>query len=317
MNTLATSNQANSIHTAQKILSVVLRYSNQIQLPGFASGLHPVHFEKVLRAVKQKRPLHLILPAFPAKSPNREKTAGALPDFAEVLGLERLHQICQEISQLHLSGTKLTICSDGRVFSDLVNVEEREVSAYRDSIEKIIAEFNFHSLATFQLEDAFAIQDFSRMRNELVQNFGPSLDEIKLGVKTQARDQFLFNGIHRFLFEDALPLSNGKSRNRVREEAKEITYQVIQRSNSWSAFVEEKFPEALRLSIHPQFGESKKIGMQLVDCENSWGTPWHNVAVQSSKGFFLTKRKIAESLGAERRLAHGKYTFFSLQGSSL
>ena len=124
----------------------------------------------------------------------------------------------------------------------------------------------------------------------------------------------MFNGIHRFLFEDRLALEPGKSRNRVREESKELAYHVIQRSNAWSALVERSFPQALRLSIHPQFSAAPKIGFQLVNCENIWGTPWHNVALLGQSGFRLVKRKEAEALGAQRALAHGKYVYFREAG---
>jgi pyoverdine/dityrosine biosynthesis protein Dit1 len=120
----------------------------------------------------------------------------------------------------------------------------------------------------------------------------------------------MFNGIHRFIFEDRLVLEKGKSRNRIREESKEIAYRVIQRSNAWSSLVENLFPSALRLSIHPQLSTSPKIGFRLVDCENAWGTPWHNVALLGRNGFRLVKRKEAEDKGAT--LAHfgGKYAYF-------
>jgi pyoverdine/dityrosine biosynthesis protein Dit1 len=99
----------------------------------------------------------------------------------------------------------------------------------------------------------------------------------------------------------------------VREETKEVAYEVIRRSNAWSRLVEALFPHALRLSIHPQLPTSAKIGFQLVPCENAWGTPWHNVALLGAEGFRLVKRREAEERGAT--LAYeGKYPYFREAG---
>ncbi len=84
-----------------------------------------VHHAKLLPAVAARRPLELILPAFPAKSSNRAKTLGDLPDLGEQLGLARLQELCDEIRAVYAPGASVTICSDGRVFSDLVGVSRR------------------------------------------------------------------------------------------------------------------------------------------------------------------------------------------------
>jgi pyoverdine/dityrosine biosynthesis protein Dit1 len=79
-----------------------------------------VHFPKLLPLVAKQRSIELILPAFPAKSANRRKTLGILPDLGEYLGLARLQDLCDQIRAVYAPGAHVTICSDGRVFSDLV-----------------------------------------------------------------------------------------------------------------------------------------------------------------------------------------------------
>lgn len=117
-------------------------------------------------------------------------------------------------------------------------------------------------------------------------------------MKTDHNYRNLFNGIHRFLTEDFLVLHPNKTRNRVRSECKLLAYEVIQRSNAWSNVISERFPHALRLSIHPQPRDSDKIGIHLVKTDDSWRTPWHSVAVHDGTQFRLMKRSEAESAGA-------------------
>jgi len=250
---------------------------------------------------------HFVLPAFPAKSPNREKTLGPMPDFAEVLGLNLLNEMCRKRGD-----SEMTICSDGRVFSDLVLVEDALVESYSESIRAIIKAEGFDRLKTFHLEDVFPGLTFDQMRARLVGEYAETIDEIHEKVKTTEEYRLLFNGIHRFLFEDRLVLFPDKSRNRVREESKTLAYEVIQRSQAWSRLVEEKFPSATRLSIHPQVKGSNKIPVQLVPSPDPWATPWHNVALQDENGYRLVKRHVAVALGAKLELANGKYPFFKV-----
>jgi len=250
---------------------------------------------------------HFVLPAFPAKSPNRQKTLGPLPDFAEVLGLRRLNEMCRVQGR-----SELTICSDGRVFSDLVQVEDGQVENYAQRIRDIIDEEGLERLHTFHLEDVFPGISYDEMRARLTREFAEPTETIREKVKTTDEYRLLFNGIHRFLFEDRLVLSPEKSRNQVREESKSVAYDVIQRSQAWSRLVEEYFPAAVRLSIHPQVKGSAKIPVQLVPSPDPWATPWHNVALFDGRGYRLVKRKVAEAMGARLTLAEGKYAFFQM-----
>ena len=87
-----------------------------------------------------------------------------------------------------------------------------------------------------------------------------------------------------FFFEDSLSPGQTKSRTALQKKSKARAYEVIRRSNAWSNFLEELFPEAIRLSIHPQNCGARKLGIQLLGTE-SWLTPWHCVAVETKDGF--------------------------------
>src|SRR5215831_16193880 len=89
-----------------------------------------LHLPRVLRFVSTHAPIHFLLPAFPAKSPSPKKVLGRLPDMAEELALRFLDNVCDEIKQIYPPGARITICSDGRVFSDLVGVTDQDVTDY-------------------------------------------------------------------------------------------------------------------------------------------------------------------------------------------
>ena len=256
------------------------------------------HLPKIEFFIEQEKPIHFILPAFPAKSSNKQNVLGSLPDMGERISLQFLQSLCDRIRDFYAPGAQITICSDGRVFSDLVYVKDEDVTAYGREIKNILDDINADAINVFNLEDLFGELSFDEMRQKLVLNYADPIETIRFQVKNDPNERNLFNGIHRFLFEDYLVLQPFKSRNKIRTESKKSAYGVIQRSHAWSALVAKQFPQALRFSIHPQPVHSEKIGIHMIKTQDAWGTPWHNVAVYDGKQFLLMKRSQAESMSA-------------------
>ena len=255
------------------------------------------HLRNIVEAVKRFEPITLVLPGFPAKSPNRKKTLGPLPDLAEKHALENLVGLCSRIENVYSPGAKIAICSDGRVFSDLVRISDADVSSYGRHL-KAYAEKKFPKcFEFFNLDDVYPdIRDFDVMREELLIHHGESIEALRKRCKTDPHAEAMYKGITRFIFEDYSGLDefNDLSRTSIQNKARIIAYRVIQRSNAWTRLLEQHFPHAVRLSIHPQFRVSKKIGVFLVDTEDSWQTPWHAVAVKQNGCIKLMKRSDAE-----------------------
>jgi pyoverdine/dityrosine biosynthesis protein Dit1 len=290
--------------TAKRILRTLFRH-RRLQPGAGACAESPceqclgLHLPKVRRFVMGDEPVHFLLPSFPAKSPNRRKVLGILPDMAEELALKYLERVCREITEQYPPGARVTICSDGRVFSDLVGVAERDVTEYGRAIVSMLEQTGARSLDTLDLEDLFEIDDEAALREQLCAHYADSLATIEERVRTYEHHRTLFNGIHRFLFEDRLAIETGKSRTRLRNEARERALRVMQRSEAWGRLIQERFPMALRLSIHPQPPHSDKVGILLGDAEDTWLTPWHGVALKEHGRFRLVRRHEAEALGAE------------------
>lgn len=268
------------------------------------------HRQKIQFFIEQEKPLHFILPAFPAKSPNPLKVLGPMPDMGERVALQFLQSLCDQIREIYAPGAKLTICSDGRVFSDLVAVTDENVTSYRQRIKALLDEINADAIDLFNLEDIFSGMSFDEMRKTLVENYAQPLESLRQSVRRDNNHCHLFNGIHRFLFEDYLVLHPHKTRSKVRVECKARAYEVIQRSNAWSALIAELFPETLRLSIHPQPYHSEKIGIHMLKTLDQWGTPWHNATVFDGKEFVLMKRSHLEGMGASLVWQNGRPSHF-------
>jgi pyoverdine/dityrosine biosynthesis protein Dit1 len=262
--------------------------------------------QKIIKAIKQNAPVTFILPAFPGKSPNPEKVLGPLPDHAERLSLSFLGALCQRIKSIYKPGIKIILCSDGRVFSDVVAMKESDITDYQIEINQLIRELSVSNITVFNLDHFYKGLHFAQMRDELMKTYGQSLDFLKQKIRNGAHPfatpeeqeaTRMYSGITRFLFEDATHAGQTRSRSAVQKEARLKAYEVIRRSNAWSALLSEHFPDAVRLSIHPQTCGSTKLGIRLIGNE-SWMTPWHGVAVEGEEGYTLLKRSEAEALGA-------------------
>lgn len=276
-----------------------------------------VHRHKLEHFLREDIPIQFVILAFPAKSPNPRKVLGPLPDLGELLSIEFLQSFCEEISRLHPPGARIVVASDGHVFGDLVGVSDEQVTAYRTELAAMIEQSGARNLALYALDDAFPpddrpadlpdrmpdrvpdrMPDHSALRERLVSGYALPLEEIRRLVRTDADRRALFNGLHRFVFEDRTGMAHGMSRNQLRQHCKQVAYSVMQRSDAWSSLVAERFPAALRLSIHPQRCHSRKIGFQLLQTAENWFTPWHAVPLDDGSMVRLVRKSTAERLSA-------------------
>lgn len=274
------------------------------------------HFSKLQQSIVQSQRICFVIPAFPAKSPNRDKTETMMPDLGEVLALQFLNNVCEQIAKIYSPGAEVVICSDGRVFNDLVKVSDADVNHYMIGIREMIKHHQLTHLSTYSLDDVYQGEQYADMRNKLIALYGDDLSDLKNRVRTQEKDRLLFNGIHRFIFEDQRNLWPELSNNRIRNVTKKIAYQVIQRSNAWSSFIQERFQQAVRLSIHPQVCGSEKLGIHLVHTKDAWATPWHSVVVKSANKYTLLKKKEAEQLGAKAVYCNEQFSHYILEATS-
>jgi len=267
---------------------------------------------KIAEQMNESVTLKFLLPAFPAKSPSKKKTAGVLPDMGEVIALRALNEMCRSIAQIYAPGAEVVICSDGRIFSDVVGVDDETIDAYQEGIDTIIQEFNLYHISTFSLDNLYPELKGDVLRDRLMWQFAKSKEEVRFLVMNDPHYAGLFNGIHKFMIEDQSGVMENATRNQLNKATKPKTYELMRRSDAWSALLNHYFPEALRFSIHPYPLEHEKFGVKLVNSSSKWATPWHNVAVKMDGKFELMHLCEAQKLGAQARTLGGKYVFFEV-----
>lgn len=312
-------------HLARKIMLNVMQF-RRISGPKKSCAtsvceacLEP-HLRQVISAIKEQQPITFVLPAFPAKSPNLAKVLGTLPDMAERLALEFLSVLCKQIQKIYSPGARVILCSDGRVFNDVVGIRDIDVTDYQQALSFLIKKMSLTSISMFNLDDVHSGLEFHQMRHRLMEQYGEPLEALKDAVRKGSNMPCSieneevnrqYRGITRFLVEDAIRPGQSHSRNAVQKACRQRAYMVIQRSRAWSELIAERFPHAVRLSIHPQTCGTSKLGIRLMEAE-SWMTPWHGVAVDAGGSFVLLKRAQAEDFGARLVYCEGRPSHYEL-----
>ena len=259
--------------TARELLELVF-HDNRV-LPGAVQGLTPaseaMHLPRVELCVRSRAPIELVLPAFPAKAPNPRKVLDVLPDLAERRALEQLSERLDQLDSHWAPGARLTVCSDGHVFADVVGVQDAHVERYRTALLGLLDD---PRIGWFDLSTAFGDGKPARLRAMLMDRYAATERSLRERAAWSPAVAAQIDGIHRFLFEDEIARSPEQSRSQARKMTRPRAYEVVRRSEAWGALVRDVFPHAMRLSIHPQPDPSTKIGVNLLGVDDPWLTPW-------------------------------------------
>lgn len=244
--------------------------------------------------VEKNNPINFVLPAFPCKSPNTEKKVlGQLPDKAEEVALENLHNFCKSITNIHPPGCKITIASDGRCAVPAVKTTDKIVTKYNEKIRNI---FPSIFLCWWSLDSFFPAHDHSKKREKLISNFGQTISKVEEEINNDKDTNKLYRGFIKFLMEDN-KWNQDLSNNQKRKECKQRAKKLLQATTAYSNLINFVFEDYIRLSIHPHPYNMEKFGINLIDSKDKWGTPWHNVLVKKKNG----KNKIMHKEDAEQK----------------
>jgi pyoverdine/dityrosine biosynthesis protein Dit1 len=140
----------------------------------------------IARFTARGAPLELVLPSFPAKAPSAAKVLGRLPDKAEEVALRSVAAFCDAIAAIYPPGARFTICSDGRVFGDLVGVSDADVSEYTRHLRAMIDGLGLRPISVYTLDDAYPDLDpdldLDCMRARLIEDHGIPVEEVRTQV---------------------------------------------------------------------------------------------------------------------------------------
>jgi pyoverdine/dityrosine biosynthesis protein Dit1/AcrR family transcriptional regulator len=287
----------------ERVATILRRVFRQRRaLPGVADEPSEaallLHAPLVRAQVRDQRPIELVLPAFPAKSPSAAKVLGKLPDAAEEIALATLERMVADLAVAHEPGASLVICSDGHVFADAVGVRDADVALYRKELERMVRATFGSRARIFGLEDVAPEPSPAKARAWLLAGYGESIASLRERAERAPTLRSQIDGVHRFLAEDLRGAEAGLSLSQAKKRTRDAAYEVVRRSEAWGRLLRSVFPSAVRLSIHPQPDVSEKIGVHLAPTEDAWLTPWHAVALFDGESYRLVHRVDAEALGA-------------------
>lgn len=272
----------------------------------------------VSAALAAGRPVEFVLPSFPFKIPNAAKVEHRVPDYAELLCLQRLYEIVEVVRELTDAEARFHIVSDGAIYSDLCGVKYSEYSTYYAMVADFIAgmgaarELHLVDMVADVIGDRSA--SFERERRELAPMLRSWWDErrhddrvrylirnmagnIDLGPETTALTRASVYG-GGFMSEDGAAQVSQASEEFVkhvhaRAEEAAFDFTLLLTTLRRTDMLTRRHPHAIRATVHPKPGQ---WGIHLVNQE-SRTFPWQGVALRTAKG---TWRVLPQTEAVER-----------------
>ncbi|KAI3324702.1 Clavaminate synthase-like protein [Xylariaceae sp. AK1471] len=276
-----------------------IEYKNDWDIPG--SILYSQ--SQIQKALERKVPIELVIPAFPFKSSNRsKKVLGPLPDEAERLSLLHLNGLCLAIKAAARSDTILTIVSDGITYNDILGVSDQEVWRYGQQLRRMAEQNGCHYIRftricdlvgaeheSEKLTEALYLTRASKYRSLLEANTPTDFDVFE-AIANDPDISKTYKGYKKFLMSERDD-RNKRSRSQTERENSGIAKSMILRGkvrrNLKRAFAETvkiKYPDSIRLSIHPS-NDTNKVSITMLPQDNEIVmTPWHGAVVRGADG---------------------------------
>ncbi|KAK2006119.1 hypothetical protein LZ32DRAFT_633178 [Colletotrichum eremochloae] len=260
---------------------------------------------KIRQFEAAKKPISLLLPAFPWKSPNPQKALSKSPDLGEELGLKRLDRLCKELASVFPYGAQITIVSDGSVYNDLLGYPDENMFNYGKELRDMACENHLTSITFMRLVDVLDLSDGNAMskntflnmtaicRSELERRFLAPGFSIEEEIKNHPDTALTYRGFVKGAQDDLrwgpnIPQDVKSKEDKYREEAQRVGERMTQRLIAYEKALEFRFPHSIRISIHPSTGESK-FSVPLVPQPDCFGlTPWHSCLLVTTQGDYRT-----------------------------
>nr|CCA14132.1 conserved hypothetical protein [Albugo laibachii Nc14] len=249
--------------------------------------------QKIKPIVRKQLPITLVLPAFPAKSPNRDtKVLGTLPDRGEELALELLEAFCLVIKRdVYPIGCFIIIFSDGRVYNDLLKIPLENVSGYSEELRAISSEAGFSHILFDDLDAhtqrflSDTASTHSSSLGALLKNYKDDGIDIGQAISTNSELHATYCALKRFLPRDLAPQCVGLSKTYVKKLSGKVARKMLARNQAFSRLIEELYPHSIRLSVHAYDNAGPKFGINLLPVfDGIPRTPWHCAVCENHDG---------------------------------
>ncbi|KAE9964126.1 hypothetical protein BLS_008631 [Venturia inaequalis] len=290
---------------ATRALQIIQSYgvNEHIDNQDFSALFLPI----VAGHVKSNAPIKLVLPAFPAKSPNRvDKVLGALPDLGEELALAHLNGMCEAIAEFYGPGAEVHIASDGIVYSDILHVTDEDVWDYGEVLRAIAKEKAFRRIKFMRLWDlldhaqpqidgqgdrTYYLIHAACIRRELTLRYGESKYDPSEAIKNDPDTLATYMGYKKFLAGDLaqenwVAAASGKEK---KARFAEIAKEMLVRGRMYANAIKESMSDCVRLSIHPSQDKTKLSISLIPQARGNLGyTPWHSCVAVELDGTYRT-----------------------------
>lgn len=251
--------------------------------------------EKLQKFTSLNKPIEFSMLGFPFKSMNsRDKVLGKLPDLGEELTFQNFGAFNNQVKEVYAPGVIMNIVSDGYIFNDLMDVEDKTVQAYEEVVLDLakVAPVRWHNLHTFYGNSA----SLTTMRDKVISQFGIAAEELERRILLDPDVNFLYRGMIRFMTGD-LAIRNFDTTSQLHKAAKKMAREMMFRNEAFSKMVQTELSDKIRLSMHPSVNTGQKYSFQLIPSPRAWTSPWHCAILQDAEGFTTIHRKDAEAAG--------------------
>ncbi|QDS76248.1 hypothetical protein FKW77_001094 [Venturia effusa] len=283
-----------------------------LQSYGINEGTHNQDFSTlflpvVASQVKNEIPIKMVLPAFPAKSPNQaDKVLGTLPDLGEELALAHLDGMCKTIAEFYAPGAEVHIASDGIVYSDILHVADEDVWDYGEALRALAKEKDFRHVKFMRLWDlldhaglqidghrdrSYYLNHAASIRRELSLRYADGTYDPSEAIKNDPDTLATYMGYKKFLASDLAqePWVAAASGKEKKTRLAEIAKKMLARGRMYANAIKECMGDCVRLSIHPS-QDKTKLSISLVPQSrgNPGYTPWHSCVAVELDGTYRT-----------------------------
>lgn len=291
----------NTEQIAESIAKIIDNYIKRYDGDNYENGGRELLKEKLLHFIKNSEQITLVLPSFPFKSNNRDLTISSEPDLGEYLALSNLNSICELIRKIYSYGVRLIIASDGRLYSDLVFVSDRDVELYRARVMKINNRISKDSaLVWYSLDDGLINHNCQNkdIREVLVEEYGISMNEVSDKIKTDSDYLRLYIGFKGFALGEIMAQNLQCSKRERIRKAKSIAENMMERNFANAKLLKENFPDMIRLSVKHHNTTKGIYGINLLPNHTDIGTPWLNsVVLTKDKSYAYRKSRECKDEG--------------------
>ena len=238
--------------------------------------------------IEDDLPIQFVLPAFAAKSPNELSVSGYLPDAGEEIAIKNLREMLRGVQDLYPQGADLHIVSDGHFFIGTgCTRSSEEIDAYVQVMKEMTANdrIRIYTINDFYTEGSL---DEKRHRFEEDYRIRGEGSQVRIASekkeKYKAKIAFVFNEFSAILYP-------GASRTQRQKKSRRVAREFIACERAVGQLVKNRFPNAVRLSIHRQNDEtSAKYYFNLMFGVEGKGMPWLHVVKTENGGLRLAKR---------------------------